>query len=59
MCGDARDEAAWELLQVGDEVPEPRVAASLTALPSGQFLMHGGWQPSTDRTFDEPYILKL
>ena len=40
--------------------PAPRVAASLNKLPSGDFLLHGGWTPKGDKeTFAESHVLDL
>ena len=54
------DDAIWEKLVI-DGPPKPRVAASLSALPgsNGEFLLHGGWTPSTKETYDESAMLKL
>lgn len=52
------DEAVWTLLAF-DEAPEARVAASLSSLPSGDFVLHGGWTPTTKETFATSRVLKL
>ena len=52
------DEASWTRLELG-LAPPARVAASLSPLPSGEFLLHGGWTPLTKETFDASYVLKL
>lgn len=55
------DVARWECVhEGGDEgAPAPRVAASLSALPSGAFLLQGGWDPKSKDTFDEPHVLSV
>ena len=52
------DEAVWTKLPLND-APQARVAASLSPLPSGGFVMHGGWTPTTKETFDTSTVLKL
>ena len=52
------DEAVWTKLPL-DDAPQARVAASLSPLPSGGFVMHGGWTPTTKETFDTSTVLKL
>ena len=55
------DVAQWECVHEGgaEGAPAPRVAASLSALPSGAFLLQGGWDPKSKDTFDEPHVLSL
>ena len=52
------DAAVWMKLRI-DEPPKARVAASLSALPSGEFVLHGGWTPTTKETFATSRVLKL
>ena len=52
------DEALWQLLDA-DDAPRPRVAASLSRLPSGRLLLHGGWDPRSKETFEMPSVLSL
>jgi hypothetical protein len=53
------EECHWERLSVEAPLPAARVAASLSALPSGELLLHGGWSPSTKETFDESWLLNV
>jgi len=50
------DKAEWE--NVGIKGPEGRVAATLSPLSSGGFLLQGGWNPATKETYDEPWLLE-
>ena len=52
------DEATWSHLD-NPSSPSARVAAALTPLPSGAFLLHGGWDPKTKATYDQSAILML
>lgn len=49
------DTAEWEKLT--GQGPEGRVAATLSPLSSGAFLLQGGWDPASKGTFDEPWLL--
>ena len=52
--------ATWSRLDNLGTPPAPRVAASLNKLPSGDFLLHGGWTPKGDKeTFAESHVLDL
>lgn len=51
------DEAIWDVVDTAGEIPTARVAASLNALPSGKFLLQGGWNPSSKETFTTPFFL--
>jgi hypothetical protein len=53
------DVAVWELVATGDAEPPARVAASLNQLPSGQFLLQGGWDPKSKATFETPNVLTI
>jgi len=50
--------AAWSQLDAGAP-PQARVAASLDRLPSGGFLLQGGWDPKSKDTYDVPHLLSL
>ena len=50
--------ASWTRLQAG-EAPAARVAASLEPLPSGDFLLQGGWDPKSKDTYEHPHVLSL
>lgn len=50
--------AKWVKLDA-HQAPHARVAASLDTLPSGAFLLQGGWDPKSKDTYDAPYILSL
>ena len=47
--------AQWAQIET-DDTPPPRVAASLSPLPAGGFLLAGGWDPQTKETHAEPYV---
>ena len=51
--------ASWELLKPKGEVPHARVAASLCPLPSGGFLLQGGWDPASKETFGATSVLGI
>ena len=52
------DDAIWDVVaEAGANTPPPRVAASLSALPSGKLLLQGGWDPVSKATFDAPAVL--
>ena len=53
------NEAHWTHIDVDAESPSPRVAATLSALPNGEYLLQGGWNPSTKDTYDESFALRL
>lgn len=56
--GSARDEAKWQRVETATS-PEPRVAASLSALPGEQgYLLQGGWHPASGKTYDEPCVFR-
>jgi Kelch motif/Galactose oxidase, central domain len=49
------DTAEWEKLDKG---PEGRVAATLSPLPSGGFVLQGGWDPASKGTYNKPWLLE-
>jgi len=49
------DEAIWTSIEAPG--PPARVAASLSPLPTGGFLLHGGWAPKSKQTFDRSALL--
>jgi hypothetical protein len=50
------DDAKWEKVASGG--PEARIAATLTALGSGEFLLQGGYDPTSKGTYEAPWLLK-
>jgi len=50
------DVAEWE--QIATTGPEARIAASLSSLPSGGYLLQGGWDPTSKETYDIPWLLR-
>ena len=49
--------AHWKRIATDDEegvCPEGRTAASLTATPSGEIVLQGGWDPITKKTYGGP-----
>jgi len=50
--------ASWTSVQAG-AAPSARVAASLDPLPSGGFLLQGGWDPKSKATYESPHVLSL
>lgn len=49
----------WVTWTEVDNGPEGRVAASLSPLAGGKFVLQGGWDPTTKSTFDTPWILDM
>ena len=41
------------------QMPEGRVAGSLSTIGQSSFLLQGGYDPLTKTTFEEPWILNL
>jgi hypothetical protein len=50
-----KGEAKWEKILSGG--PQARIAATLTPLGSNDFLLQGGYDPTTKETFEAPWML--
>ena len=50
------DDAKWEKIASGG--PEARIAVTLTALMSGEFLLQCGYDPKSEGTYETPWLLK-
>lgn len=55
-CKVQGDTVEWEKVLSGG--PEARIAASLTPLGPDEFLLQGGYDPTTKVTYEEPWVLK-
>lgn len=55
-CEVQGDVVKWQKVLSGG--PEARIAASLTSIGSDEFLLQGGYDPTSKEVFGEPWLLK-